>query len=124
MSNDVFKARTVFEVNGKRYHYYRLTALEDAGVANVARLPYSIKVLLESVLRQMDGRAITKEHVEDLAKWGSDEVKDKEVPFAFPLRFCRIHARPDMVCFLSCHKAHLPGHSFSMLNKGKIIPCR
>lgn len=81
MSNDVFKARTVFEVNGKRYHYYRLTALQDAGVANVARLPYSIKVLLESVLRQMDGRAITKEHVEDLAKWGSDEVKDKEVPF-------------------------------------------
>jgi aconitate hydratase len=81
MSNDVFQARSTFEVNGKRYHYYRLTALQDAGIANVSRLPYSIKVLLESVLRQMDGRAITKEHVEDLAKWGSDEVKDKEVPF-------------------------------------------
>ncbi|GER67827.1 aconitate hydratase A [Weizmannia acidilactici] len=81
MSNDVFQARSTFEVNGKRYHYYRLTALQDAGIANVSRLPYSIKVLLESVLRQMDGHAITKEHVEDLAKWGSDEVKDKEVPF-------------------------------------------
>ncbi|WP_018663557.1 aconitate hydratase AcnA [Heyndrickxia acidiproducens] len=81
MNNDVFQARSSFELKGKRYHYYRLTALQDAGVANVARLPYSIKVLLESVLRQMDGRVITKEHVEDLAKWGSDEARDKEVPF-------------------------------------------
>lgn len=79
--NDVFNSRTSFELEGKRYNYYRLAALEEAGVAKVSRLPYSVKVLLESVLRQVDGRVITKEHVENLAKWGSEEVKDAEVPF-------------------------------------------
>nr|WP_144920930.1 aconitate hydratase AcnA [Paenibacillus bovis] len=77
---DVYNARSSFDVNGKRYHYYRLAALEEAGVAKVSRLPYSIKVLLESVLRQMDGKVIKKEHVEDLAKW-ANEVNDGEVPF-------------------------------------------
>ncbi len=80
-TNDVFKARSSFEVNGKKYNYYQLKALEDAGVGNVTRLPYSIKVLLESVLRQYDGRMITKEHVENLAKWGTKEVKEIDVPF-------------------------------------------
>ncbi|MDQ0214053.1 aconitate hydratase [Oikeobacillus pervagus] len=79
--NDVFNARAHFDLNGKRYNYYRLSALQEAGVADISRLPYSIKVLLESVLRQYDGRVITKEHVENLAKWGSDAVKDAEVPF-------------------------------------------
>jgi aconitate hydratase len=80
-SNDVFQARQSFELDGKRYNYYQLSALEEAGVGNVSKLPYSIKVLLESVLRQQDGRVITKEHVENLAKWGTDEVKDIDVPF-------------------------------------------
>ena len=81
VKNDVFKARSTFEVNGKKYHYYRLQALEEAGIGNVSRLPYSIKVLLESVLRQVDGRVITREHVENLAKWGTNELKDVDVPF-------------------------------------------
>ncbi|MFD1737036.1 aconitate hydratase AcnA [Bacillus salitolerans] len=80
-TNDVFKARSSFEVDGKKYNYYQLKALEEAGVGNVSRLPYSIKVLLESVLRQYDGRVISKEHVENLAKWGTDEVQDIDVPF-------------------------------------------
>ncbi|WP_428908465.1 aconitate hydratase AcnA [Niallia sp. Krafla_26] len=80
-TNDVFQARKSFELNGKRYNYYQLDALEKAGVGKVSKLPYSIKVLLESVLRQQDGRVITKEHVENLAKWGTDEVKEIDVPF-------------------------------------------
>ncbi|HZG72709.1 MAG TPA: aconitate hydratase AcnA, partial [Chondromyces sp.] len=79
--NDVFNARAHFELDGKRYNYYRLAALEEAGVAKVSRLPYSVKVLLESVLRQYDGYVIKKEHVENLAKWGSEDLKDAEVPF-------------------------------------------
>jgi len=79
--NDVFNSRKALEVNGKTYHYYNLAALEQAGVGNVSKLPYSIKVLLESVLRQLDGRVIKKEHVENLAKWGTDEVKEIDVPF-------------------------------------------
>ena len=80
-TNDVFNARKSFELDGKRYNYYHLAALEQAGVGKVSKLPYSIKVLLESVLRQVDGRVITKEHVENLAKWGTDEVKEIDVPF-------------------------------------------
>lgn len=80
--NDIFKARSSFSADGETYSYYRLQALEDAGVANVSRLPYSIKVLLESVLRQYDGKTIKKEHVENLAKWGTDDMRsDVDVPF-------------------------------------------
>ncbi|WP_210366867.1 aconitate hydratase AcnA [Bacillus sp. REN3] len=82
MSNhDVFNARSSFELDGKRYHYYSLAALEKAGVGKVSKLPYSVKVLLESVLRQLDGFVITKEHVENLAKWGTSDVKEIDVPF-------------------------------------------
>ncbi|KEZ54360.1 aconitate hydratase AcnA [Metabacillus indicus] len=79
--HDVFQARKSFTVGGKTYNYYSLKALEDAGIGNVSKLPYSIKVLLESVLRQVDGRVITKEHVENLAKWGTAEQKELDVPF-------------------------------------------
>jgi aconitate hydratase len=79
--NDVFNARSTFDVNGKEYSYYRLGALEEAGIGNVSKLPYSVKVLLESVLRQFDGKVINKEHVENLAKWGTSELRDIDVPF-------------------------------------------
>ncbi|MDQ0220496.1 aconitate hydratase AcnA [Peribacillus cavernae] len=79
--NDIYQARSSFEINGKRYNYYSLDALEKAGASHVSKLPYSIKVLLEAVLRQVDGRVITKEHVDNLAKWGTDEQKQIDVPF-------------------------------------------
>ncbi|MCG3088743.1 aconitate hydratase AcnA [Sporosarcina cyprini] len=79
--SNLHNSRQSFEVNGKTYNYYRLKALEEAGIANVSRLPYSVKVLLESVLRQHDGYVIKDEHVENLAKWGKDADKDAEVPF-------------------------------------------
>ncbi|PGM57474.1 aconitate hydratase AcnA [Bacillus sp. AFS053548] len=79
--NDVFQSRSTFTANDKTYHYYRLKAIEEAGVAKIGKLPYSIKVLLESVLRQVDGRVITKDHVENLAKWGTNELQDVDVPF-------------------------------------------
>ncbi len=82
MTQDVFNARKSFEVNGKTFNYYNLQALEDAKVAEVSKLPYSVKVLLEAVLRQYDGRVITKEHIENLAKWGTDGVNPEiDVPY-------------------------------------------
>lgn len=82
VTQDLYNARTTFSLNGKNYHYYRLKALEEAGVGEVSRLPYSIKILLESVLRQYDGRVIKKEHVDNLAKWGTSEMDpDIDVPF-------------------------------------------
>ena len=79
--DSLHNSRTSFKLNGKEYTYYRLAALEEAGIANVSRLPYSIKVLLESVLRQHDGYVIKDEHVEQLAKWGKDADPEAEVPF-------------------------------------------
>ena len=74
-----FNAKKQFELNGKTYNYYHLKALEEQGYGKISRLPFSVRVLLESVLRQHDGRVITDEHVTKLAKWGEGETVD--VPF-------------------------------------------
>src|SRR5699024_9155498 len=75
-----FRSKKQFESNGKTYNYYDLKAIEDAGFGKVNRLPFSIRVLLESVIRQHDGSVIKDEHVEVLAKWGTKEG-DTDVPF-------------------------------------------
>ncbi|TDF95227.1 aconitate hydratase AcnA [Paenibacillus piri] len=80
--NDIFAVRSTFTLNGITYSYYRLGALEEAGIGRISKLPYSIKILLESVLRQYDGKAVTKEQIENLAKWGTAEMPaNMEVPF-------------------------------------------
>ncbi|WP_277585198.1 aconitate hydratase AcnA [Psychrobacillus antarcticus] len=79
--SNLHNSRASFSLNGKEYNYYRLAALEEAGIAKVSRLPYSIKVLLESVLRQYDGYVIKEDHVNQLAKWGKDANTEAEVPF-------------------------------------------
>lgn len=68
-----------FELNGKKYHYYQLKALEESGKGIIDRLPFSVRVLLESLLRQYDGRVITTEHINGLAQWGKTAKTD--VPF-------------------------------------------
>lgn len=84
MSNEketLYDSKKTFDVNGETYHYYDLAAVNTAGIGDVNRLPYSIRILLESVLRQYDGRVIKEEHVENLAKWGTKDVKSIDVPF-------------------------------------------
>ncbi|QDQ02927.1 aconitate hydratase AcnA [Lysinibacillus fusiformis] len=78
---NLHNSRASFEVNGKTYNYFDLAAIEKAGVAKVSNLPYSIKVLLESVLRQYDAYVIKEEHVNELAKWGNGADPEAEVPF-------------------------------------------
>ncbi|MFZ3577724.1 aconitate hydratase AcnA [Virgibacillus sp. DJP39] len=79
--NDAFQAKKQFELNGKTYNYYQLKALEEAGIGNVGRLPFSIRVLLESIIRQHDGHVIKDEHVKGLTKWGTKEGEGVDVPF-------------------------------------------
>ncbi|MDX8047048.1 aconitate hydratase AcnA [Gracilibacillus sp. S3-1-1] len=74
-----FQAKKQFELNGKKYNYYQLKALEEAGIGNIDRLPFSIRVLLESLIRQHDGHVIKDEHVKSLVNWGKEEGED--VPF-------------------------------------------
>ncbi|MGF1511245.1 MAG: aconitate hydratase AcnA [Myxococcota bacterium] len=61
--------------------YYDLSALTRAGVGDVDGLPYSIKVLLESCLRNLDGFAVTEDHVKALAHYDAKNVGDTEIPF-------------------------------------------
>ncbi|CAD2073474.1 aconitate hydratase A [Jeotgalicoccus coquinae] len=74
-------SRQTLSVNGKDYTYYSLQSLADSGMSNSEKLPYSIRVLLESVLRQYDGSVINDKHIEALANWDKGDIKGKEVPF-------------------------------------------
>jgi len=81
MVENKFHAKKQFELNGKTYNYYELKALEKAGYGDISRLPFSVRVLLESVLRQYDGHVIKEEHVEGLTKWGTKDGEGVDVPF-------------------------------------------
>jgi aconitate hydratase len=65
-----FGARSALHVQGRQYQFYSLKTLEKAGVGNVARLPYSIKILLENLLRHEDGRTVTADDIEFVARGG------------------------------------------------------
>ncbi len=75
-----FGALREVEFNGSTYRVADLSALEEAGVCELDRLPVSIRVLLESVLRNADGESITEDTVRDVASW-TPNVPDVELPF-------------------------------------------
>ncbi|HSO12334.1 MAG TPA: aconitate hydratase AcnA [Anaerolineales bacterium] len=66
---DLFKARDILKVGGKEYVIYRLDALEKAGLTQLKRLPFSIRIVLEAALRQCNDREITREDVKNIAAW-------------------------------------------------------
>ena len=78
-ANDPFGARTALSTPQGEMHYYSLSALKKFG--DVDRLPYSIKVLLESVLRNVDGRVYTEEHVKAIAASDPKRQSEEEIPF-------------------------------------------
>src|SRR6266480_679898 len=78
---DAFGSRVRLEVPSGRAVVYRLEPLEKAGLGAVSRLPFSLKILLESVLRQVDGEVITEEDVAALAGWNARNPGSREVPF-------------------------------------------
>jgi aconitate hydratase len=78
-SPDSFGARSTLEVGGRSYEIFRLDALTDR--FDAGRLPYSIKVLLENVLRLEDGVAVTKGAIEGIAGWEAAAEPSTEIPF-------------------------------------------
>ncbi|MGQ3671126.1 aconitate hydratase AcnA [Xanthobacter sp. TB0136] len=74
-SLDSFKCRTTLQVDGQEYVYYNLEAAEKNGLEGVSRLPFSMKVLLENLLRYEDGRTVTKQDVISVAEWLNDKGK-------------------------------------------------
>ncbi|WP_188634488.1 aconitate hydratase AcnA [Enterococcus wangshanyuanii] len=74
-------AETFFYYGDQKYHYYELASLETQQNPFVSSLPFSIRVLLESLLRQKNGTGITQQHIDQLAKWSAKEKNIGEVPF-------------------------------------------
>ena len=79
--NEPFGARATIEWSGGTGLLYRLDRLEAEGLGAVSRLPFSIKVLLEALLRNCDGTLVTEEDVKALAAWKPDAASPSEVPF-------------------------------------------
>jgi len=78
---DPFDAHQLLNLGGAgSVSYYRLSQLEKVGMANISKLPYTIKILLESLLRNCDGFAITQDHVLSLANWQPHGIR-QEIPY-------------------------------------------
>ncbi len=74
-----FGSETTLDVNGQSYHYHSLEALADE--AKLSRLPYSLKILLENLLRHEDGENVTREHILALANWEAKAEPSIEIAF-------------------------------------------
>ncbi|HEY7669614.1 MAG TPA: aconitate hydratase AcnA [Hyphomicrobium sp.] len=82
VSLDSFKCRKTLVSGGKTYVYYSLPLAEANGLAGISRLPFSMKVLLENLLRHEDGRSVTKADIEAVAAWLTDKGNaGKEIGF-------------------------------------------
>jgi aconitate hydratase len=78
---DPFSARATFETGSGPAALYRLHALDDAGVTNTARLPYSIRMVLEALLRTCDDYEVTERDIRALATWNAARPAEVEIPF-------------------------------------------
>src|SRR5882672_7012893 len=77
-----FGARQTLAISGKTYGYYSLAQAQKRGLANLDRLPFSLKILLENLLRFEDGRTVTKADIEALGSWLDNRGKaEKEIAF-------------------------------------------
>ena len=80
--SDTFKALRKFDLgNGKQGGYYSLPALEEAGIGKISRLPVSIRIVLESILRNCDGKKVAEQEVHALANWNAKKPAQVEIPF-------------------------------------------
>ena len=80
MSVNSFNSRSSLKVGKKEYEIYRLDALDKQGIST-SHLPFSLRILLENLLRTEDGRNVTKEEVRALAAWNKNSKPEKEIAF-------------------------------------------
>ncbi len=81
MTQDPFNARDTLQTSHGNYTFYRLDALEKAGLTQLEKLPFSIRIMLESVLRQYDGKTITEDDIRNLAAWKPRTAHRPGLPF-------------------------------------------
>src|SRR5271170_6841879 len=80
MSANSFGARSTFKVGHKDYELYRLDALDQQGIST-KHLPFSLRILLENLLRTEDGRNVTPQEIRALASWNKNSKPEKEIAF-------------------------------------------
>ena len=107
MTFDPFGVRDSFETGDGSATIYRLSRLEDAGLGKVSELPFSIRVLLEAVLRNCDDFSVRQEDVKNLVSWNAAAPAKEEVPFK-PYRvvlqdFTGVPAVVDLACHAFRH---------------------
>src|SRR3982751_5784106 len=83
MTHQLFDSQQTFKTgNGGEGTYYSLPQLEKAGVGKISRLPVSIRIVLESVLRNFDGgKRVSEANIRALASWAAEEERVEEIPF-------------------------------------------
>jgi len=80
--HNLFSTLQKFDLgNGKQGNFYSLPALEKAGVGAISKLPVSIRLVLESVLRNCDGKKVSEANIKELANWKPTEIRTAEIPF-------------------------------------------
>src|SRR5262245_14974189 len=81
-SLDSFKCRKKLNIGAKTYHYYSLKTSEKNGLAGILELPFSMKILLENLLRFEDGHTVTKEDIAAVAAWLANKgATEREIAF-------------------------------------------
>ena len=78
---DTLKTKTTLTVDGRRYDYFSLPAAERAGLGDLSRLPFSLKILLENLLRFEDGQSVTVADIEALAAWLKERSSSREIAY-------------------------------------------
>lgn len=81
MSNDSFGTLSELTSGGLTFRFHRLATLQERGVGHIDRLPFSLRILLENLLRHEDGRTVTREDIEALARWEPNAGREKEIAF-------------------------------------------
>jgi aconitate hydratase len=81
ISLDSFKCRRTLEVGGKAYEYFSLPEAEKNGLTGISRLPFSLKVLLENLLRHEDGQTVTAEDIQAMAGWLLERKSTREIAY-------------------------------------------
>ena len=80
-SLDSFQSRKTLKVGSRTYVYYSLPAAEKRGLRGISRLPFCMKVLLENLLRNEDGRSVTKDDIKAVAAWLKKRSSEHEIAF-------------------------------------------
>ena len=80
-AHNLFNTRQTLESEGLTCNYYSLPALTEAGIGSITTLPVSLRILLESLLRNYDEHQITEEDIVNLANWNARSPKAAEIPF-------------------------------------------